>query len=73
MPMIGIYVPSIGIKSGFRPGFGSCEWFRGVRAGGGRLAVFSNRGEGLMPTGLGRALRAFKTVFRGFEWVGEGV
>lgn len=44
MPMIGIYVPSIGIKSGFRPGFGSCEWFRGVRAGGGRLAVFSNPG-----------------------------
>ena len=47
MPTIGIYVPSIGINSGFGAGFGFPGRFRGVRADAGRLAVFSNLGQGV--------------------------
>lgn len=44
MPTISIYVPSIGINSGFRSAFRSAGRFREVRASGAQMGGFLNPG-----------------------------
>jgi hypothetical protein len=72
MPTIGIYVPSIGIKSGFDPVFDPGAGSGVAGPGPADEPFFRIRGKGVVPAGVWKAPRAFKTVFRAVEWVGVG-
>lgn len=61
MPTIGIYVPSIGINSGFRLAFWS------VGGSGGLVWRHSNVGDRYQPAFKGPG-RAFKSLLRAVEW-----
>lgn len=61
MPTISIYVPSIGINSGFRSAFRSAGRFREVRASGAQMGGFLN------PGGWGRCQSAFEGPSRAFK------
>jgi hypothetical protein len=73
MPTIGIYVPSIGIKSGvFGPVLGPVDGSGESGPGTADMPFFRIGDKGLCQPAFGGALTAFKTVFRVVEWVGEG-